>query len=161
MMSFEDITRTDVFGTVPLTVWCLRILEDRFYNTSSPNGKYHTIRPCCITVRNRKDCMEKKRMFMQTYKGISSISGLQKKIVFPAQHPYSWNDAATVPKVIFRVWGTCGHSKAVKKENLSIRTTETRFYEPARLSTPPKPLFSLKQLNAVKWAFSIFSIHFP
>ena len=37
---FEDITRTDVFGTVPLTVWCLRILEDRFYNTSSPSGKY-------------------------------------------------------------------------------------------------------------------------
>jgi len=26
--------------------------------------------------------------------------------------------------------------------------TETRFYEPARLSTPPKPLFSLKPLDA-------------
>ena len=26
--------------------------------------------------------------------------------------------------------------------------TETRFYEPARLSTPPKPLFSLKQPDA-------------
>ena len=26
--------------------------------------------------------------------------------------------------------------------------TETRFYEPARLSTPPKPLFSLKLLDA-------------
>ena len=38
---FEDITRTDVFGTVPLTVCCLRILENRFYNTSSPSGKYH------------------------------------------------------------------------------------------------------------------------
>ena len=28
-------------------------------------------------------------------------------------------------------------------ENPSIRTTETRFYEPARLSTPSKPLRSL------------------
>ena len=26
--------------------------------------------------------------------------------------------------------------------------TETRFYEPARLSTPPKPLLSLKPLDA-------------
>ena len=26
-------------------------------------------------------------------------------------------------------------------ENPSIRMTETRFYEPARQSTPPKPLF--------------------
>ena len=26
--------------------------------------------------------------------------------------------------------------------------TETRFYEPARLSTLPKPLFSLKPLDA-------------
>ena len=120
-----------------------------------------TIRPCCISFRNTKDCIEKKRMFMQTYKGISSISGLQKKIVSAPQHPFSWKDDATVPKVIFRVWGTCGCRKAAKKENLSIRTSETRFYEPARLSTPPKPLFSLKQLNAVKWAFSIFSIHFP
>ena len=25
--------------------------------------------------------------------------------------------------------------------------TETKFYEPARLSTPPKPLFSLKPLD--------------
>ena len=25
--------------------------------------------------------------------------------------------------------------------------TQTRFYEPARLNTPPKPLFSLKQLD--------------
>ena len=32
-------------------------------------------------------------------------------------------------------------------ENPSIRTTETRFHEPARLSTPPKPLFSLKPLD--------------
>ena len=85
-------------------------------------------------------------MFMQTYEGISSISGLQKKIVFPRQHPYSWKDAATVPKVM-----SLGHLWSQQsRENLSIRTTETRFYEPARLSTPPKPLFSLKQLNAVK-----------
>ena len=26
--------------------------------------------------------------------------------------------------------------------------TETEFYEPARLSTPPKPLFSLKPMDA-------------
>ena len=26
--------------------------------------------------------------------------------------------------------------------------TDTRFYEPARLSTPPKALFSLKPLDA-------------
>ena len=31
---------------------------------------------------------------------------------------------------------------------LKIRMTETRFYEPARLSTPVKPLFSLKPLDA-------------
>ena len=35
-------------------------------------------------------------------------------------------------------------------ENPSIRTTETRFHEPARLSTPPKPLFSLKPLDATR-----------
>ena len=34
------------------------------------------------------------------------------------------------------------------ERNPSITMTETRFYEPARLSNPPKPLFSLKQLNA-------------
>ena len=33
-------------------------------------------------------------------------------------------------------------------ENPSITMTETRFYEPARLSTPPKPLLSLKPLDA-------------
>ena len=37
-------------------------------------------------------------MFIQTYKGISSISGLQKKIVFPPQHPYSWKDDADSAK---------------------------------------------------------------
>ena len=31
---------------------------------------------------------------------------------------------------------------------LKIRMTETRFYEPARLSTLVKPLFSLKPLDA-------------
>ena len=36
----------------------------------------------------------------------------------------------------------------VRDENPYIRMTETRFYEPARLSTPPKPLFSLKLLDA-------------
>ena len=32
--------------------------------------------------------------------------------------------------------------------NLSIRTTPTRYYDSARLKTPPKPLFSLKPLDA-------------
>ena len=36
-------------------------------------------------------------------------------------------------------------------ENPSIRATETRFYEPERLSTPAKPLFSLKPLDATTW----------
>ena len=29
--------------------------------------------------------------------------------------------------------------------------TETRFYEPVRLSTPPKPLFLLKSLDPSTW----------
>ena len=29
--------------------------------------------------------------------------------------------------------------------------TETRFYEPARMSTPSKPLFSLKPLDTTAW----------
>ena len=33
-------------------------------------------------------------------------------------------------------------------ENPYIKMTKARFYEPARLSTPPKPLFSLKPLDA-------------
>ena len=32
-----------------------------------------------------------------------------------------------------------------------IRMTETRFYEPVRLSTPPKPLFLLKTLDPSTW----------
>ena len=39
-------------------------------------------------------------------------------------------------------------SKSSVGENLSIRMTKTRFYEPAKLSTPAKPLFSLKPLDA-------------
>ena len=36
--------------------------------------------------------------------------------------------------------------------------TETRFYEPARLSTPSKPLFSLvKPLDATTWLKSLLS----
>ena len=35
--------------------------------------------------------------------------------------------------------------------------TETRFYEPARLSTPPKPLFSLEPLDAETWLRSLLS----
>ena len=35
--------------------------------------------------------------------------------------------------------------------------TETRFYEPARLSTPNKPLFSLKPLDATTWLRSLLS----
>ena len=39
--------------------------------------------------------------------------------------------------------------------------TETRFYEPARLSTPNKPLFSLKPLDATTWLRSFLSKVFP
>ena len=35
-----------------------------------------------------------------------------------------------------------------KKNVLKTTMTETRFFEPARLSIPPKPLFSVKPLNA-------------
>ena len=35
--------------------------------------------------------------------------------------------------------------------------TETKFYEPARLSTPSKPLFSLKPLDATTWLRSLLS----
>ena len=38
-----------------------------------------------------------------------------------------------------------------------VRTSKTRFYEPARLSTPPKPLFSLKPLDATIWLRSLLS----
>ena len=43
-------------------------------------------------------------------------------------------------------------SSAVLVENPSTTTTETRFYEPARLSTPPKPLLSLKPLDVTSWS---------
>ena len=36
--------------------------------------------------------------------------------------------------------------------------TETRFYEPTRLSTPPKPLFSLKPLDATTWFLVLFQL---
>ena len=35
--------------------------------------------------------------------------------------------------------------------------TETRFYVPARLSTPPKPLLALKPLDATTWLRSLLS----
>ena len=35
--------------------------------------------------------------------------------------------------------------------------TKTKFCEPARLSTPPKPLFSLKPLDATTWLRSLLS----
>ena len=35
--------------------------------------------------------------------------------------------------------------------------TETRFYEPASLSTPTKLLFSLKPLDATTWLRSLLS----
>ena len=35
--------------------------------------------------------------------------------------------------------------------------TETRFYEPVRLSTPPNPLFSLQPLDATIWLRSLLS----
>ena len=42
-------------------------------------------------------------------------------------------------------------------ENPSIRMTETRFYEPVSLSTPPKPLFSLQPLDTTTWLRSLLS----
>ena len=39
--------------------------------------------------------------------------------------------------------------------------TETRLYEPARVSTPLKPLFSLKPLDATTWLRSWLSKVFP
>ena len=41
--------------------------------------------------------------------------------------------------------------------------TETRFYEPARLSTPPAPKFllSLKPLDATTWLRLLLSKVFP
>ena len=42
-------------------------------------------------------------------------------------------------------------------ENPYITMTETRFYEPARLSTPPKPQFSLKLLDATTCLRSLLS----
>ena len=35
--------------------------------------------------------------------------------------------------------------------------TETRFYEPVRLSSPPKPLFSLKPQDPTTWLRSLLS----
>ena len=35
--------------------------------------------------------------------------------------------------------------------------TETRFYEPVRLSTPSNPLFSLQPLDATTWLRSMLS----
>ena len=46
-------------------------------------------------------------------------------------------------------------------ENPSIRMTETRFYEPARLSTLVKPLFSLKPLDATTLSRSLLSKVLP
>ena len=42
-------------------------------------------------------------------------------------------------------------------ENPEIRMTETRLYEPVRLSIPAKPLFSLKPLDATTWLRSLLS----
>ena len=41
-----------------------------------------------------------------------------------------------------------GSFKLSRQKILPMTMTETRFYEPARLSIPPKPLFSLKLLDA-------------
>ena len=49
----------------------------------------------------------------------------------------------------------------LSRQNPLTTTTETRFYEPARLSTQPKPLFSLKLLDAITWLRSLLSKVFP
>ena len=46
---------------------------------------------------------------------------------------------------------TKGSCKPRLYKGVSIRMTETRFYEPARLSFPPKPLFLLKPLDVTTW----------
>ena len=45
----------------------------------------------------------------------------------------------------------------LSRQNPLTTTTETRFYEPTRLSTQPKPLFSLKLLDATTWLRSLLS----
>ena len=44
--------------------------------------------------------------------------------------------------------GSFSRTAAGNRENPQITMTETRFYEPARLNTPPRPLSSLKPLDA-------------
>ena len=47
--------------------------------------------------------------------------------------------------------------KQSRQKILPITMTETRFYEPARMSTPSKPLFSLKPLDTTAWLRSLLS----
>ena len=49
---------------------------------------------------------------------------------------------------VSRSSGSFSRTAAGNRENSQITMTETRFYEPARLNTPPRPLSSLKPLDA-------------
>ena len=75
-------------------------------------------------------------------RGISLVCQSRKRISSIINHLLLWP-------------GLLGQNRRILEsflfENPSIRTTETRFHEPARLSTPPKPLFSLKPLDATTW----------
>ena len=74
-------------------------------------------------------------------RGISLVCQSRKRISSIINHLLLWP-------------GLLGQNRRILEsflfENPSIRTTETRFHEPARLSTPPKPLFSLKPLDATR-----------
>ena len=54
-------------------------------------------------------------------------------------------------------WQACLQARALPTKILPITMTETRFYEPARLSTTTKPLFSLKLLDTTAWLRSSLS----
>ena len=75
-------------------------------------------------------------------RGISLVCQSRKRIFSITNHLLLWP-------------GLLGQNRRILEsflfENPLIRTTETRFHEPARLSTPPKPLFSLKPLDATTW----------
>ena len=63
-----------------------------------------------------------------------------QNIVHPLKHIQTRHVLTSSP-------GAC-RFRHIGKKILKKTMTKTRIYEPARLSTPPKPLFSLKPLHA-------------
>ena len=58
--------------------------------------------------------------------------------------------------------GACGGGcEGTRCTYLPTGPAKTRFFEPTRLSSPPKPLFSLKPLNTTTWLRSLLSKVFP